>query len=341
MARFGRCTIFDKRDQVSQPTLSALPPPPPGRAGWPWTEEQPPLPVTMPGGGLWPRISVVTPSYNQGPYLEETIRSVLLQGYPNLEYVVLDGGSTDNSVEIIRKYAPWLDYWQSRQDGGQSEAIQEGLSRATGEIFNWLNSDDFLFPGALKTVALMGSADAMAGGVAIGESPEHTAARFNSRLSARELLIGHSTFVQPAVWLKTAKLQQIGLNTSLHYAFDWLMIIQYLIRYPKVVYSQEVLVFFRHHPDSKTISAPRKFRWEGRKIWAILLEGAHGDPLQNIIARSADRARWGELLEAWRTNRRPIRRLCLFLSLIASRPGTRLDRFTLGALRRVIVGSFR
>ena len=108
----------------------------------------------MPNGKRWPRISIVTPSFNQGRYLEETIRSVLLQGYPNLEYIIMDGGSTDNSIDIIRRYARHLSHWQSGQDGGQSSAIQEGFKRSSGSIINWLNSDDILYPNALKHVAL-------------------------------------------------------------------------------------------------------------------------------------------------------------------------------------------
>lgn len=100
-----------------------------------------------------PRISVVVPSYNQGKFIEKTIRSIILQNYPDLEIIVVDGGSTDGSVETIRKYADWISFWVSEKDRGQSDAINKGLARATGEIFCWLNTDDFFLPGALFTVA--------------------------------------------------------------------------------------------------------------------------------------------------------------------------------------------
>ena len=111
------------------------------------------LPETMSDGHPWPRISIVTPSYNQGQFIEETIRSVLQQGYPNLEYIIIDGGSTDNSVEIIKKYEEYLTYWVSEPDDGQYDAINKGFSRATGEIMAWLNSDDMYVPWTFKTVA--------------------------------------------------------------------------------------------------------------------------------------------------------------------------------------------
>src|SRR5678816_3341009 len=133
-------------------SIDDLPRPGPGRSGWPWTEAPPPLPPTGPNGQPWPRISIVTPSFNQAQYLEETIRSVLLQGYPNLEYFVYDGGSTDGSVEILRRYEPFLQGWVSERDKGQSDAINKGFARCTGEVVNWLCSDDILLPGALLHV---------------------------------------------------------------------------------------------------------------------------------------------------------------------------------------------
>ena len=133
--------------------LSELPPPPEGKIGWPWTEESVPVPAIRSDGQPWPLISIVTPSYNQGQFIEETIRSVLLQGYPNLEYLVLDGGSTDQTREILEKYRPFLSYLRSAPDKGQSAAISEGFQRSSGEILAWLNSDDRYQPNAFVRVA--------------------------------------------------------------------------------------------------------------------------------------------------------------------------------------------
>jgi len=129
-----------------------LPTPIVRESGWPWEAVR----VDSPDATLAasaPRISVVTPSYNQGAYIERTLRSVLLQHYRNLEYIVIDGGSTDESVSVIKRYEAHLAYWVSEPDDGQADAINKGLRMATGEIVCWLNSDDFYFPGTLDIVA--------------------------------------------------------------------------------------------------------------------------------------------------------------------------------------------
>ena len=136
------------------PSLAELPAPPPDKTGWPWTEESVRPSNDLLTGRRWPRITIVTPSFNQGQFIEETIRSILLQGYPNLEYFVLDGGSADNTVDIIRKYARWIDFWVSERDSGQSAAINRGLRMGSGSHATWINSDDMLCKDALVTHVL-------------------------------------------------------------------------------------------------------------------------------------------------------------------------------------------
>jgi len=131
---------------VQCPKLEELPAPPSGKTGFPWTVGSPALPGSP---TEWPRITLVTPSFNQGAFIEETIRSVLLQGYPNLEYMVIDGGSSDDTIAIIKKYARWLTHWVSEPDHGQAHAINKGLERGSGVLMNWLNSDDCLLSSAL------------------------------------------------------------------------------------------------------------------------------------------------------------------------------------------------
>jgi glycosyltransferase involved in cell wall biosynthesis len=117
------------------------------KTGWPWDMET--APNRFDQKRDWPKITIVTPSYNQGAFIEETIRSVLLQNYPNLEYIVMDGGSTDDTRQILEKYSPWISFWQSKKDNGQGHAINLGFSLASGSIYGWINSDDFYMDSAL------------------------------------------------------------------------------------------------------------------------------------------------------------------------------------------------
>lgn len=137
-------------------SLKDLPAPPQGKAGWPWTEVKDEHLLRYGPDHEWPKVTIVTPNLNQGHFIEETIRSVLLQNYPNLEYIVIDGGSTDNSADIIRKYERFLTYWVSEKDDGMYDAICKGFDLATGEILGWQNSSDMFLPGALnKAVDVM------------------------------------------------------------------------------------------------------------------------------------------------------------------------------------------
>jgi GT2 family glycosyltransferase len=137
------------------PTLEQLPRPPMDKTGWPWTQESPQLPDSTPNGQHWPRISIVTPSFNQGQFIEETIRSVLLQGYPDLEFIIIDGCSTDNTVEIIKKYETWITFWVSEKDEGQAHALNKGFHKVTGKVIGWQNSDDYYGMDAFRNCALI------------------------------------------------------------------------------------------------------------------------------------------------------------------------------------------
>lgn len=241
--------------------LSDLPTPGGGRTRWPWTEAPAPeLAARAPAGVVWPRVTVVTPSYNQGQYLEETIRSVLLQGYPNLEYLVLDGGSTDDSAAIIRRYAPWLDYWVTAPDGGQSQAINVGFRRATGQVLAWLNSDDSYLPGALLIAAAALQADSTiqlvygsanfvdAAGVRTGP---YEGRPLPSSLARMAYWRGWPV-PQPSLFFKSQLLAQFGyLDETYHYAMDY----EWLLRVWKPANFKclpQVLANYRLHALSKS-----------------------------------------------------------------------------------------
>ncbi|MDD5222754.1 MAG: glycosyltransferase family 2 protein [bacterium] len=242
------------------PKLSDLPPLSSGETGWPWDEECEQLPGTMPGGKSWPRIGIVTPSYNQGRFIEETIRSVLLQGYPCLDYVIMDGGSSDQSVEIIKKYEPWLKSWKSGPDQGQTHAINEGWEKLEVDILAWLNSDDVYLPDALKKAAryLSDNPEAVLayGDALYIDENGKILLRGNSRdFDPRELLLGHKRnyIPQPAVFLRSEIVKKVG---ELDEAFDFAMDSEFWLRIGfehKVKYLRnEWLAKVRKHQETKT-----------------------------------------------------------------------------------------
>lgn len=268
------------------------------KAGWPWTVEISGSPKIMPDGSAWPRISIVTPSYNQGRFIEETIRSVLLQGYPNLEYIIIDGGSSDNSVEIIKKYEPWLAYWVSEPDSGQSNAINKGWSRATGDIITYLNSDDTYLPSALAHVAHLWcqnpKAAAFVGAVAFVDEESRWKAAATPRLPAPAPL--DLTIIDREKWslpqqsgfYNRSALDQVGrfLREDLHYAMDRELYYRLALAGP-VVLSETTLATYRLHEESKSVSRlPDMYREAPRALNYVKTGGLLGRIKRNRVGRS-------------------------------------------------------
>ncbi len=174
----------------------------------------------------FPKISIITPSYNQCQFLEETILSVLNQDYPNLEYIIIDGGSTDNSVKIIKKYENRLASWVSEPDKGQTHAINKGLNQSTGEILNWINSDDLLSVGSLNIIGKAFSSDSEAdfcfGDFSmIDDKGRIIISRKNPLYRFRTLFYGRQLSCQPAVFFRRSVLERIGyLDETLAFCMD-------------------------------------------------------------------------------------------------------------------------
>lgn len=264
------------------PTLADLPPPPPGRSGWPWTEAPPPLPETAPDGSPWPRISIITPSFNQGRYIEETIRSILLQGYPDLEYHIIDGGSTDETVEIIRKYEQWLSGWVSEKDKGQSDAINKGFARCDGEVFNWMCSDDFLTPGALAVVgaAFVGNdaCDVLAGACfcQYDDEPARSEAR-EAKPEGWETTPYAAGIWQPSCYFRRSLVGRSDLVLrDLHFCMDRELWCHFFRQGARWKWSGEVLSHYRFTGENKSQTGRGKIIDEIATIYADHVRGHAG-----------------------------------------------------------------
>ncbi len=278
------------------PKIDELPSPPTGKVGWPWTEES----IQLPDEPVWPKISIVTPSFNQGQFIEETIRSVLLQGYPDLEYIVIDGGSADGSADIIRKYERWIAYWESNPDRGQAHAINKGFRRATGEIVAWLNSDDYYEKAIMQQVADAfknnTDADFIYGNLNIVDMNGAWLGGFKSGEATMIDRLYHSGIPQPSCFWKSSVFQGMGyLSEGYNYVMDY----EYWLRCgvkKKFMHIPILLANFRTHAMSKGVSQSIKFLEECVEMMEKFYIGPPSPPDYLIPHKNKALSYWNEEL---------------------------------------------
>jgi len=261
---------------VNYPKLNELPPPLSDKKGWPWTEESQELSLLMSNGSPWPKISIVTPSLNQGKFIEETIRSVLLQGYPNLEYIVMDGGSEDGSVDIITKYEKWLTYWKSEQDEGQAQALNKGFKISTGEIVAWINSDDVyersIFGYIPQYIKNNPDYDFIYGDLlTMNETGKMTGKFSPGEFNLINALYGN-IIPQPSCFWKSSVFKDMGyLSEKYHYLMDYEFWMRCGIK-KKFKYIPENFAHFREHAASKGLSQSLSFKIEDLALFTDLFK---------------------------------------------------------------------
>ena len=248
------------------------------RTRWPWVDIRIPFHRLGGDGSLFSKVSIVTPSFNQGMYLEETIRSVLLQDYPNLEYIIIDGGSTDNSLEIIRKYEKWIAYWVSEKDGGQADAINKGFSLSSGEYLGWLNSDDILYPSAISRVVNVFHSeprvDLIYGDIDQGQSFNlEMLPLYGEQIEFSEMLRTLRVPIpqQGSLWRRSVIERCGNLDARWHVVLDREFYIR-VAQSCQLHYLPRKLGFFRNHEQSKSISQGRLWLTELPEMYREFFE---------------------------------------------------------------------
>ena len=237
-----------------------------------------------------PNISIIIPSYNQGQYLPETIRSIIAQGYSNYELIIIDGGSTDDTLDVIRHYHSHITYWVSEPDRGQSHAIQKGLAQATGDIINWINSDDLMAPGAFEHIVAV--FDLHKYDVVCGYC--HYFINDIAHLDLRNERMGlqptvgetmlHRQINQPSTYFKASVFRALGVNERFHFTMDLDLWYRYLLQagQSRVLLTDSLLSYFRLHESSKTMTSSFLFEAEAAQVFYNVLYSM-GQP-QELLA---------------------------------------------------------
>ncbi|MBP6207985.1 MAG: glycosyltransferase [Anaerolineales bacterium] len=236
-------------------------------------------------------VSIITPSYNQAAYLEQTITSVLGQDHADMEYIVIDGGSTDGSVEIIKKYSDRLAYWVSEKDRGQAEAINKGFAKATGEIIAWLNSDDFYLEGTVKAAVQIFEQNpdvvlVYGNMLSVDEHGKPFNALNYKQLTLEDLLC-FQIIGQPAVFMRRSALQKAGgLDLAFHFMLDhhlWIRIAQL----GRILHVPQTWSAARYHAEAKNFAKAAEFGRDAFRILAWAEKDASLAPTLKSVSRRA------------------------------------------------------